>query len=388
MTKVSVIIPVYNGERHLRQCLDSVCGQTLKEIEIICVDDGSTDTSYHILEEYQERDARIRLFRQANLYAGTARNLGKANATGEYLAFWDSDDFFELNALEVLYAQAKRTDADVCVCGADQYFQELETLYPNPGYMNANRIPSEEVFNRITNENYILNFTNAAAWNKLFRRDYIEKLKLDFQTVRNGNDVYFTVNAICLADRVTTVPDILIHYRRNQKSGLVSSLKESSLSPVYAWMAIAENLQNQGAFPERSFANKALASMLFLLHNIQGREAFLSAVELLQKEGLRKMHIAKQEDGYYYNKRHEKILHHLLEDTPEDFQAFLRYEAYIELTEASAQKRLKEQELKKRKQEIRRLKKKIKDINESRAYRVCNRILRLPRKIGSLFGGK
>lgn len=100
MIKVSVIVPVYNGEKHLEECLDSICNQTLKEIEIICVDDGSTDSSWEILNRYKERDDRIQLYRQQNLYAGAARNTGKAHASGEYLVFWDCDDFFHLEALE------------------------------------------------------------------------------------------------------------------------------------------------------------------------------------------------------------------------------------------------------------------------------------------------
>ena len=116
MIKVSVIITIYNGEAYLRQCLDSVCSQTLKDIEIICVDDGSTDSSWDILESYRAKDNRFKLYRQQNLYAVTARNNGKSHAVGEYLIFWDCDDFFELNALERMYEEAKSVDADICVC--------------------------------------------------------------------------------------------------------------------------------------------------------------------------------------------------------------------------------------------------------------------------------
>ena len=97
--KVSVIMPVYNVEDYLEQCLDSVLAQTLREIEVICVDDGSTDGSGVILEKYQEKDERIRVFHQKNQFAGCARNLGLKHASGKYVIFWDSDDFFELPML-------------------------------------------------------------------------------------------------------------------------------------------------------------------------------------------------------------------------------------------------------------------------------------------------
>ena len=115
--KVSVIIPVYNVEKYLRECLDSVVNQTLREIEIICVDDGSTDSSLDILKEYASKDNRITVIGQQNLHAGVARNAGLAVARGEYLSFLDSDDFFELNMLAEMYNTAKKDGSDTVICG-------------------------------------------------------------------------------------------------------------------------------------------------------------------------------------------------------------------------------------------------------------------------------
>lgn len=111
--KVSVIMPVYNVENYLRQCLDSVINQTLREIEIICVDDGSSDNSLKILLEYAAKDKRITVIKQNNLYAGVARNAGIAVAKGEYLSFLDSDDFFELNMLEEAYKAIKKEKSEI-----------------------------------------------------------------------------------------------------------------------------------------------------------------------------------------------------------------------------------------------------------------------------------
>ncbi|MCC8015955.1 MAG: glycosyltransferase, partial [Clostridiales bacterium] len=119
--KVSVIIPVYNSEKYLKQCLESVINQTLKEIEIICVDDGSTDNSLKILTALSEKDGRISVLRQQNLFAGAARNNGIKHAKGKYLVFWDSDDFFEAGALSALYKKCEKENADICLCGAYTY---------------------------------------------------------------------------------------------------------------------------------------------------------------------------------------------------------------------------------------------------------------------------
>ena len=104
---VSVIIPVYKAEKYLRQCLDSICGQTLKDIEIICVDDGSTDSSPEILKEYREKDERVIVVRQENAGAGAARNKGLDISKGKYLSFLDADDFFEPDMLEEAFRCAE-----------------------------------------------------------------------------------------------------------------------------------------------------------------------------------------------------------------------------------------------------------------------------------------
>ena len=113
MPKVSVIIPVYNVEEYLRECLDSVVNQTLKDIEIICVNDGSTDNSLAILEEYAAKDERLRVFTQENQGQSVARNLAMEKARGEYIGFVDSDDWIDLDFYEKLYRAAVKAQADI-----------------------------------------------------------------------------------------------------------------------------------------------------------------------------------------------------------------------------------------------------------------------------------
>lgn len=357
MTKVSVIIPVYNGEKYLRQCLDSICMQSLKEIEIICVDDGSTDSSLQILQEYKEKDERVQVYHQENKYAGAARNLGKAHATGEYLVFWDCDDFFELDALEKMYVQAAKVQADVCVCGANKYYNDTQkTAYSASGYLNMKRVP-DEVFNRETNPDYIMNFTSAVPWNKMFLRTFIEGLQLDFQAIRNGNDIYFTQCAIVLADRITTVNEGLVNYRLNQADSLFGTLSKSPLVPFRAWISVAEKLTELDVFPERSFVNKVIDSTIFLLRNNREAEGFSQTVEFFKNEGLQALHIEERDSDFYYTKWHYEFVNHLLHDTLDDFRAYLSYQTYLQLTERSAEKTLFKEQTRQLKQEVKQLKK-------------------------------
>ena len=133
MVKVSVIIPVYNVEPYLKQCMDSVVGQTLKDIEIICVDDGSTDGSLDILREYAAEDNRIQIIEQKNAGAGAARNNGMRHATGKYLSFLDSDDFFEPRMLEKAYDLAEKDQADFVAYKSDQYHTEETVCFSRLG---------------------------------------------------------------------------------------------------------------------------------------------------------------------------------------------------------------------------------------------------------------
>jgi glycosyltransferase involved in cell wall biosynthesis len=126
--KISIIIPVYNVEIYLRECLDSCVNQTLEDIEIICVDDCSTDNSYEILEEYQLKDSRVRIFQhETNKNLGAARNTGLQNATGEYVWFVDSDDYIDTKACQILYDAIKGFDVDM-LCFSDIQFSDISGI--------------------------------------------------------------------------------------------------------------------------------------------------------------------------------------------------------------------------------------------------------------------
>jgi glycosyltransferase involved in cell wall biosynthesis len=146
--KVSVIIPVYNTEKYLRECLDSVVNQTLKDIEIICVDDGSSDGSPCILEEYRAKDSRVVAITQANLGPSSARNSGMNRAHGEYIAFVDSDDYLELNTLESVSRIAAEKHLDVILFDVEPFY-ESEQLAQNSPVHYKNISESTEIMSGV-----------------------------------------------------------------------------------------------------------------------------------------------------------------------------------------------------------------------------------------------
>ena len=116
--QISIIIPVYNVEKYLRECLNSILNQTFQDFEIICVDDGSTDKSLEILQEYKRKDDRFVILQQRHSGAGSARNNGIRLAAGKYIQFLDSDDYFEPTLLEEMFDHAEKFDADLTVCSS------------------------------------------------------------------------------------------------------------------------------------------------------------------------------------------------------------------------------------------------------------------------------
>ena len=226
---VSVIIPCYNGEKNLKQCINSVRNQTLADLEIICVDDGSTDSTVDILKEFQQEDPRIVLLRQKNAGAGAARNLGLAHATGKYLSFLDADDFFEPDMLERSVAAAEQYEADYVVFRSDRYYPDGDRYEKTPWSVREKDLPPYMPFSyRQLTDNVFLTFVGW-AWDKLFRHSFVLEQNLRFQEQRTTNDMLFVFSALVCAKRIAVVPEVLAHQRRGAGETL-SVTRERSYS--------------------------------------------------------------------------------------------------------------------------------------------------------------
>jgi len=326
--KVSVIVPVYNAETYLRQCLDSIVSQTLTDIEIICVDDGSTDGSVDILNEYKVKDGRIRIYEQQNSFAGTARNNGMSHAMGKYLIFWDADDYFYPEALEKMYKQAEEDHAEICICGANRFSEDVKQEVQFEGYLKTDMLPDNIPFNMNDIPGYIMNFTCEAAWNKLFSYDFVKKEGLKFHPSRNGNDLYFTLMAMCKAEKITVVKENLISYRRQHGGSLVQTVDKSALAIFNEWLLLKEDLTAIDRFPEQSYMNKVLAVIYYNLQLSNNAKAFSQKVSWLKSEGLKAYGLEEKEEGYYYSELHAQFLSFLLNNEPDECMLWISNHNY------------------------------------------------------------
>ena len=208
---VSVIIPAYNAETYLRETLDSVVHQTLQNIEILFIDDGSTDKTLDIVCEYADKDPRIKIFRTSHEGAGAARNKGMTSARGEYLSFLDADDLFDAQMLEKSYLLAQRTQADIVVFKYRE--QDITT-----GELRHDRGLSHRAVEHGGNIAIGidgLSWTSPSVWNKLFRKEFITANNLQFQNLRTCNDFAFTKIATLAARSIYFINEELLTYRRN-----------------------------------------------------------------------------------------------------------------------------------------------------------------------------
>ena len=221
--KVSVIMPVYNVEKYLRQCMDSVVNQTLRDIEIICVDDGSTDGSLEILMEYAAHDSRITVLRQQNMRAGAARNAGLAIARGEYLSFLDSDDFFEPNMLQLLVAKITETRSDIVMCDCFLYNDAEKRDECVEWTLRSELV--KRTFSCVNLPNDIFTLSNCWVWNRLYKHSFIKNNNIRFQNLGVANDTYFSCIATASAKKISVLDKRLIHYRTKQakKQSVTSS---------------------------------------------------------------------------------------------------------------------------------------------------------------------
>lgn len=197
---ISVIIPVYNVKKYLRRCLDSLVNQTISDIEIICINDGSTDSSLEILKEYAKKDERIKIINQENQKQGAARNRGLEVAQGEFITFVDSDDWVDADYLEELYNAIINSNVNIAVA----------SMIRNKGNRSKNhlRLNTEKTYYGASNiVKAIDNHLETAG--KLYRFDCISDLRFEEETLYE--DGGYTIRALNKCNSIVTVPDAVYH---------------------------------------------------------------------------------------------------------------------------------------------------------------------------------
>jgi glycosyltransferase EpsH len=284
---VSIVVPVYNVEKYLFQCLDSIVNQTYTNLEIIVVNDGSPDGSYQVFEKFSENDSRIKIINQENAGLSAARNAGIKEATGEYLMFVDSDDWVETTIVENLLSKINGVDLIVC-----SYYRSYENTVI-PRFFDVEGIIKGEVFQRrlvglLGNE---LNDPSQAdslvtVWAKLYKTIIIKENELQFVSTKEvgTEDLLFNVQYCNYVLNCYIFNKALYYYRKNNISSLTTIYKSRLFTQWLNLYAIIQNIiVDKGARFNKAFDNRVCLSLIGLgLNEIQNPEGFLSRYKKLR----------------------------------------------------------------------------------------------------------
>ena len=240
---VTVIVPVYNSEKYLNCCIKSLLKQSLKCAEFIFVDDGSTDGSVSIIESYANNDDRIKLIRQNNLFAGVARNKALQVASGKYVVFLDSDDYFENSMLENCFITAEKYSAEIVLFG---YYTFDDSTGKRIKHVSS-EFPAGS-FNSLDLGNSLFVTCKTVPWNKFYNREFLINNNVWFMDIRKSNDVYFSMLTTAMASKMIYIPKCFVNYRVNN-SGSLQGLVNSNLEcPIIARKTAKTELMKRGLF--------------------------------------------------------------------------------------------------------------------------------------------
>ena len=335
--RVTVVMPVYNAEAFIRKSLDSLLSQTIRDIEIICIDDGSSDRSVAILQEYASRDGRVVVQTQPNSGAAVARNKGMAMARGKYLSILDCDDVFDSRMLEKLLARAEAVGADITICKCDGFDDATGKVSPISWSVDSTLLPENDPFCWRDMPDNIFNFCQGWAWDKLYLTSFVRDNKLEFQNLKATNDMTFVYLSLVCAERISIINDVLIHQRLARKTSISQSRHNNCDCFYYALAALRDGLVERDIYSgvERSFKNWAVNLSMWHFNTLSShKESFFKLYSELRDKFLPDLGIGGQDEEYYTQKniRQYRQCVEILQSPVEDY-LYSRWQSAIAVPE-------------------------------------------------------
>ena len=249
MPQISVIVPVYNVEKYVEKCVRSILDQTFHDLEVVCVDDGSTDNSLRILNKLAAEDPRVRVFSTTNQGAGLCRNKGLDEATGQYISFVDADDFLAPSACEILLRTLQQDNLDIATC----WFYYCNDSGQTKPFIAGLELDHKEILDRANGDSLEefakFAFAITSVWGKLYRREIIENTRIRFPA-GHVEDMPFSVECFLQAKRVKRIPDMLYYYRVGRTGTVSGNAERMALDGIKNFDLLEQKLRQQGVFEE------------------------------------------------------------------------------------------------------------------------------------------
>ena len=315
--QISVIIPVYNAANTLAECLDSILNQTITNFEVICIDDGSVDNSWSILQEYAAKDSRLRIVRQANQGAGAARNCGIQLAKGIYILFVDADDYIKPAALEIVSTISFEYNADIVLFDAEEFDTDTRKRIPVRHILRTDLLPDDlKVFSVADCPDTIFQLSAPGPCARLYRRELIVKNNLCFLDMPNSEDIYFSYVAMASARCISYTTEKVYMYRVNQTTNVESGKAKAPLCFIEAYLAIAYWLIENNMFEKckKSFCLRFCSSIIHSIKTIDYPPAHRAICQRLCEEDILQLHVLDQSDGFYGQNHEVQQVRYLLQN--------------------------------------------------------------------------
>lgn len=281
--KVSIVMPVYNAAKYLPEAIGDILAQSFTSWELICVNDGSTDGSDKVLQEFANQDTRIHILTQENRGGGAARNVGVAYASGKYVIFLDADDRFERNLLELAVRMSEVEHSEIVVFDGDKFHYESGQRSSAPWLLfGKDKNPDENPFS----------ITSPTVWNKLFLRSFLEKNSIYHQEERvTAFSLYFTAVALLYTEHVSRLEQVLIHYRTDNPASSLSKHDRQPMDTLNILKAIQKKLMNDGKYANKKqiFLNFALKEIMNRLEMFRFYEGYKTLYDALRQWGFREL---------------------------------------------------------------------------------------------------
>ncbi len=291
--KVSIVIPVYNAEKYLEQCLNSIVSQTYHNIEIICIDDGSKDNSLKILKNYAENDNRFIVLNQQNQGAAAARNKGIKMAAGKYIIFLDSDDYFSIDLIDKTLNKAEKFNADIVIFKAVSFNSKTGKTRILNDEINKLKSYFNKTFSVTDIPDNIFNSFLLAPWNKFYRTDFIKENGLYFQNIKRSNDIYFTTTSLVKAQKIILLNDVLTYYRKGTNTNLQAGNEKTPLEFYKALNKLKNYLERENLYKltEKSFIKLALETTFYNINSIKNKKVKFNLMHFMNNEGFKNLGI-------------------------------------------------------------------------------------------------
>jgi glycosyltransferase involved in cell wall biosynthesis len=301
--QISVIIPIYNCEKYIKECLSSLIKQTFKNFEIICINDGSKDDTLKILRKFEAKDVRVKIYNQNNRGPGIARNVGMNVSKGDYLMFLDSDDIFEKTMLEELYIKIKENDSDVVICNSQNFqVKKWWKKFYEKNYIIKDEIINQTTFSSLDIKRDFFNLFIWWPWDKMYKRRYIKSLGVEYQHLKSSEDLYFVASSVIAAKKISYLDKILINHRIGIKNSVSNSRRKSWDNFYYALKELKKFMKEKGLYErfKQDFINYVASFSIWQLENIDGI-SFELLYQKIKDEWWDEFDVNKYNENYFYS---------------------------------------------------------------------------------------